>query len=133
MTMNYLTLDEILDLHTYAITRFGGRLGIRSQDRLQSALTAPRQEMFGEQLYPDVASKAAVMTFQLLKNRPFAAGNEATALLALLRFLEINEAALSVDADRLGAQLQAVMQSHLDRDGLTDWLRERLEVNVGDR
>ena len=32
--MNYLTKDDLLDLHIYAVTCYGGRLGIASQDRL---------------------------------------------------------------------------------------------------
>lgn len=129
--MNYLTADNILDLHTIAVERFGGRLGIKSQDKLQSVVTAPQQVFFGAELYTDTASKAAVMGFQMLKNRPFLAGNEATALLAVLRFLHINDVTLNTEfAQELADKLQAVLRSHLDRDGLTEWLRERLEISV---
>ncbi len=131
--MKYLTADNILDLHTIAVERFGGRLGIKSQDKLQSVVTAPQQIFFGAELYADMASKAAVIGFQMLKNRPFLAGNEATALLAVLRFLHINDVPLGTDfAEELAGKLQAVLRSHLDRDGLTEWLRERLEINVID-
>jgi death on curing protein len=125
--MEYLTLDELLDLHTFAIQRFGGRLGIKSQDQLQSAINAPRQTAFGEELYPDLASKVAVIGFQILKNRPFVAGNEATALLAMLRMIELNGAALdSGEVPALADELSAVLRSERDRDGLSAWLRDRL-------
>ena len=131
--MKYLSHDESLDLHTLAIERFGGRLGIKSQDKLQSVFAAPQQIIFGAELYGDVASKAAVMGFQMLKNRPFLAGNEATALLAILRFLELNDVALSCAlAMELATQLRAVLTSELDRDGLTQWLRDRLGVGVNE-
>ena len=64
--MKYLTKDEILDLHAYAVTRYGGRMGVASQDRLMSAIDAPRQVMFGAELYPDLPSKAAALAFLLL-------------------------------------------------------------------
>lgn len=129
--MNYLTRDDVLDLHMLALARYGGRLGIKSQDRLISVIHAPQQVAFGEALYPDVASKAAVLGFQLLKNRPFVAANEATALLAVLRFLEINEIALSDGlATEIAAELRAVLQSERNRDELTEWLRDRLGVGV---
>ncbi len=128
--MNYLGRDEILDLHTFAIEHFGGRLGIRSQDTLLSAVQAPQQVMFGEELYPDLASKAAVLSFQILKNRPFVDGNEATALLALLRFLAINDATLgNTPPEALAEMMDAVLNSNLDRDGLTQWLRERIKMS----
>ncbi len=125
--INYLSRDEILDLHTFAVENFGGRLGIRSQDQLLSAVQAAQQVMFGQELYPDLAGKAAVLSFQILKNRPFVDGNEATALLALLRFLEINGATLGdTPPDALAETMDAVLRSSLDRDGFSRWLQERI-------
>ena len=127
--MNYLTKDELLDIHAYILERYGGRMGIASQDRLTSVLDAPRQFMFGAELYPDLPSKAAALTFLILKSHPFVGANEATALLALLRFLHINNARLDdiTDAD-LRWMARAVSQSDLDREGLERWLRENLEL-----
>jgi death-on-curing protein len=124
--MEYLTKDDILDLHAYAVTRYGGRLGIASQDRLAMAIDAPRQAMFGAELYPDLPSKAAALAFLLLKNRPFNGANEATALLALLRFLEINGARLDVSDAELIWLARSVNLSDLDREGLESWLRDKI-------
>lgn len=129
--MIYVTQDDLLDLHTFAIQRFGGRMGIKSYDQLLSIVAAPQQVMFGESIYPDLASKVAVLGFRLLKNRPFVAGNEVTALLAMLHFLQINGATLSdATPDDLATQLRAVLNSQLDHPGLTLWLRERLAIGV---
>src|SRR5579859_4447320 len=92
--MHYLSKNELLDLHIFAITRYGGRLGISSQDSLLTALDAPRQTMFGAELYPDLPSKVAALTFLLLKGRVFVSGNQVTALLAMLRILALNHATL---------------------------------------
>ncbi|HET9222620.1 MAG TPA: Fic family protein [Roseiflexaceae bacterium] len=126
--MNYLSKDELLDLHAYVVTRYGGRLGIASQDRLSSAIDAPRQVLFETELYPDLPSKTAALTFLLLKNRPFLGGNEGVALMALLRFLAINGAALRddvSDADLLWL-VRAVNHSDLDKEGLEGWLRDNI-------
>jgi death on curing protein len=127
--MNYLTKDELLDLHAFAVERYGGLLGIKSQDRLQTVLSAPRQEMFGAELYPDVCSKAAVLVYLLVKSHPFMGANEATALLALLRFLELNGAALKPDigAAELAWVFRAIGHSDMDKEGLEQWLRESVE------
>jgi death on curing protein len=126
--MNYLTKDELLDLHAYVVTRYGGRLGVASQDRLANAVEAPRQVLFETELYPDLPSKAAALTFLLLKNRPFLGANEATALMALLRFLAINGATLR--DDRGDADLiwlaRAVNHSDLDKQGVETWLRDNI-------
>lgn len=126
--MKYLTKDDLLDLHAYVVTRYGGRLGIASQDRLISAVDAPRQVLFETELYPDLPSKAAVLTFLLLKNRPFLASNESTALLALLRFLDINGAALHADVGdgELLWLVRAINYSDLDKAGVEGWLRDNI-------
>lgn len=124
--MNYLTRDELLDLHAYAVERYGGLLGIKSQDRLQTVLSAPLQEMFGAELYPDLASKVSVVVYLLVKSHPFMGANDATALLAMLRLLEINGAALrpEVGAGELAYVFRALNNSDIDKEGLEQWLRD---------
>jgi len=124
--VNYLTKDDLLDLHAFTVERYGGLMGIKSQDRLQSVLNAPRQEMFGAELYPDVCSKAAVLVYMLVKSHPFMGANEATALLALLRFLDLNGAALrpEVGEAELAWLFRALTHSDLDKEGLEQWLRD---------
>jgi death-on-curing protein len=128
--MIYLTKQDLLDLHAFAVTRYGGRLGIASQDALSRVADAPRQAMFGAELYPDVPAKAAALVFLLIKSRPFLAANELTALLALLRFLELNDAALAGEVSdvELLWMARAVNLSDLDREGLEHWLRQHVSV-----
>ena len=129
--MKYLTKDDLLDLHAFVITRYGGRLGIASQDRLVGAIDAPRQVMFGSELYPDLPSKAAALTFLLLKGRPFLSGNQGTALLAMLRFLALNNAMLrdEVGEAELLWLIRSIDQSALDKDQLEQWLRDNLMID----
>jgi death-on-curing protein len=126
--LNYLTKEELLDLHAYVLERYGGLLGISSQDRLLSALSAPQQQMFGAELYPDLPSKAAAITYMLVKSRPFVSGNEGTALMAMLRFLSMNGAALRHDigAAELFWLVRALNHSDMDKAGLENWLRDNL-------
>lgn len=128
--MRYLTKTDLLDLHIYAVMRYGGLLGIASQDRLQMVLNAPYQKMFGVELYPDVCSKAAALVYLLIKSRPFVGGNELTALMALLRFLDINAVELRdyIGDGELFWLIRALNYSDMDKEGLEDWLRENLVV-----
>lgn len=123
--MHYLTQDELLDLHTYTVTRYGGLLGIASQDRLTSVLNAPHQTMFHSELYPDICSKAAAMTYLLIKSHPFVSGNNSTALMAMLRFLEMNGLTLrpEIGSGELLWLIRALIHSDIDREGLEAWLR----------
>jgi death-on-curing protein len=124
--MNYLTREELLDLHAYAVERYGGLLGIKSQDRLLTVVNAPRQELFGVELYPDVCAKAAALVYLIVKSHPFVGANEATALLALLRFLEVNGVALKseISSSELVYVFRALSNSDMDKEGLEQWLRD---------
>ena len=123
--MNYLTRQELLDLHGYLVERYGGRLGISSQDQLIGVVDAPQQVMFEAELYPDLPSKASALAFQLIKNRPFRSCNEATALLATLRLFELNGASIE-QVEQLAQQISLIGRSELEREGFERWLREQL-------
>lgn len=130
--MNYLTKQDLLDLHAFAVEQYGGRLGIASQDALTRVADAPGQVMFSSELYPDLPSKASALVFLLVKSRPFLAANETTALLALLRFLAVNDATLDPevsDAELLWL-VRSINQGDLDREGLEAWLRQNVAVST---
>lgn len=124
--MHYLTRDAILDLHAFVVTRYGGLLGMQSHDRLLAAISAPQQHMFGAELYPDLPGKAAILVYMIVKNRPFVSGNEGTALMVLLRFLDLNSVTLreGIDSDELFRLLRSISHSNLDKQGLEAWIRE---------
>lgn len=128
MSFLYLTRDDILDLHAFVVTRYGGLLGVKSQDLLLAVVHAPQQRMFDAELYPDLAGKAAIMVYMIVKNRPFLAGNEGTALMVLLRMLAINGATIREDigVDELLRLMRSINHSDIDRQMLEDWLRDAL-------
>jgi len=124
LSMRYLSVDDVLTLHNYAIERFGGSSGLASLGRLEASLAAPMQTMFGQELYPDLWSKAAILCYLLIKNHPFVDGNKRTALYALLRFLELNGYTITVaDNEELYRFTMAIATSELDKEGIEAWLR----------
>ncbi len=65
----YLTVAEVLELHQSAIERWGGSGGIRDLNVLESALAQPRQSFGGNDLYPDLPSKATALCFSLEREK----------------------------------------------------------------
>ena len=84
----FLTVDEVLDLHTDLVTRFGGIAGIRDLGLLESALAQPSLALAYTQL--TVFELAAIYCFGIIKNHPFLDGNKRTGLLAAITFLYHN-------------------------------------------
>ena len=122
----YLSLAQILTLHQALVERFGGSPGVRDKGALEAAVTRPAMTYGGEDLYPDVASKAAALMESLVMNHPFADGNkrvgEATAeLLALVNGWEL----IAVD-DELEQITLAVAGGKMGVEPLSIWFRQRL-------
>jgi len=85
-----LIKEQIISMHGLLITESGGMDGIRDEGLLESAMNAPFQTFAGEELYPTVQMKAAVLCYGLVNNHAFIDGNKRIGILAMLVFLEIN-------------------------------------------
>lgn len=120
----YLAIDEVLALHDYAIQRYGGSYGVASMEKLESALDTPKQTVFGEELYPNIFAKAAILVYLLIKNHPFVDGNKRTGLYAMLRFLETNGFIVSVTSNHELYQFTiGIATSRLDKEQVEERLR----------
>ena len=83
-----ISINEVLNIHQELINRFGGRLGIRDIQLLESALQRPFQTFDGKALYETPLEKAAALTESLLRNHPFIDGNKRVAYAVLRLFLK---------------------------------------------
>jgi death-on-curing protein len=86
----FLTLDEVLALHSGSIARFGGDPGIKDIGLLESALAMPQASFDGVDLHETLSEKAAAYLFHVVKNHAFVDGNKRTGLAVALVFLELN-------------------------------------------
>ena len=69
--MRYLTLAEIVDLHLLIAKATGGASGIRNLGALESAIAQPKATFDGNDLYPSITEKAAVLCFSIVQGHPF--------------------------------------------------------------
>ena len=83
-----ISINEVLNIHQELIIRFGGRLGIRDIQLLESALQRPFQTFDSKALYETPLEKAAALTESLLRNHPFIDGNKRVAYAVLRLFLK---------------------------------------------
>ena len=89
--MIILSKEQILNLHSQLINKFGGIDGVREDGFLESALNNAYGVYFGLENYPTVEEKAARLAYSLTKNHPFLDGNKRIGVLIMLVFLEISE------------------------------------------
>lgn len=125
----HLTVDIVREIHSEAISQFGGSLGLRDQALLESAVAAPQATFGGQSPFVDAIEIAAAYLFYLCRNHPFVDGNKRAALGACLVFLRINGVEPSPDGPAWEALAMGVASGELDRDAATTKLRELLPKN----
>jgi death-on-curing protein len=123
--VRFLSSAEVLLIHDHAIGEFGGSFGLMSPGQLQASIAASRQTMFGQELYPDLFSKAAILFYLLVKNHAFVDGNKRTAALALIEFLERNGYTLNATDDELYQFTIEVASSVLTKEEVEMWIRDK--------
>jgi len=120
----YLSLAEALELHRSVIDRWGGATGIRDLGALESALAQPRQSFSGQDLYPDITSKAAALCFSLVLNHPFVDGNKRIGHAAMETFLMINGHELRATVDEQERIMLDLAAGNLSRDPFAEWVKQ---------
>lgn len=125
--MRVLNLDQILQLHAMVLVRDGGSSGIRDIGRLESAVAAQHQVVFGEELYPTLHEKAAAIMRGIIGDHPFTDGNKRTATLAGLTLLELSGYQVTAKIGEVEDFAVAVATDHLEVEAIADWLRGHSE------
>jgi len=121
--VEYLTVAEVLLLHARLIQRTGGSGGVRDVGLLESALARPQAAFGGEDLYPDLWSKAAALMQSLVQNHPFVDGNKRTALAATGIFLELNDHVLAASNDEALDFARQVTGGEMTLQEMATWLK----------
>ncbi|HEY1219500.1 MAG: type II toxin-antitoxin system death-on-curing family toxin [Bryobacteraceae bacterium] len=90
MEPEFLSLDEVLEIHEQQIDRYGGTQGLRDADGLESAVATPQATFGGEFLHTSIPAMAAAYLFHLSQNHPFLDGNKRAGANAAIAFLLMN-------------------------------------------
>lgn len=73
-TTQFLTRDEVLEIHKLLIVRFGGKAGVRDLGLLESALYHPKTGY-----YKNITEMSAALFESLIMNHPFIDDNKRVA------------------------------------------------------
>lgn len=124
MPPTFLTLAEVLQVHTDQIRRYGGQAGVRDFGLLESALAQPEASFGGEWLHQDLFAMAAAYAYHLCQNHPFLDGNKRTALACALVFLELNGISLLNPKGLLKDAMLDVASGTMSKQELADVFRK---------
>ena len=119
MDIHFLTLDEILQIHSDQISRYGGTPGVRDFGLLQSAAAMPMAQFDGEYLHTDLNAMAAAYLFHITQNHPFLDGNKRVGVASAVVFLRINDIEVTADETSLEEMVSAVVRAEIDKEGIS--------------
>ena len=123
---DYLTLADILAIHTVQIRRYGGSPGLRDAGALESALFRPQTGY-----YDDLVAEAAALLESLAINHPFIDGNKRVAFAGADVFLRINGYRIEGEPMKIHASIIAMFEAGtFDFAHLEPWLRGLAKVLV---
>ena len=118
--IDYLTLEDLLTI----VERYGLQ-AVRDVGLLDSAAHRPQTSLFGDDAYPAIEEKAAVLLESIVRNHPLIDGNKRLGWIAAVMFLERNrrrvEAPLDDAYDLVIAVSTGVMGYQESAARLTAW------------
>jgi death-on-curing protein len=121
-SVQFLSLDEVIEIHERLIERFGGSAGLRDKGLLESALFRPQTGY-----YKNLTDMAAALFESLISNHAFADGNKRVAFFASDVFLRLNGWKLKVTADEGEAFIVgSIERSECDYEHLVPWIKKHL-------
>lgn len=119
----YLATDDLLVL----VEELGG-LRVRDLGLLDSAAHRPAATVFGDDAYPDLDTKAAVLLESIARNHPLLDGNKRLAWVAVVVFYGINDFALRAPHDPAYRLVVAVAEGKLTHQNAAAQLASWAEV-----
>jgi len=122
--VGYLTSEQVLFIHYRLIEETCGCHGIRDLALLQSAIERPKSTYGGDDLYPDIFTKAASLMHSIIKNHPFVDGNKRTSITAASIFLLRNGHALTASNDELERFTLNVASENVEVEEIAEWFRK---------
>lgn len=129
--MQYLKLEHFLQLHALLIQRYGGTEGVRDIGRLEAAVAAQSQVVFGDELYKGVFEKAAAVVRGVIADHPFYDGNKRTGMLAGLSLIELNGYTFIADRHELEDFAVNIATNHPSIEVIAEWLQAHSALQSG--
>lgn len=116
------TKEQIILIHSICIQKSGGIDSLRDESLLESALNTPFQTFSGEELYPTIQRKAAMLCYTLINNHPFIDGNKRIGILILIAFLELNGIYLNCTNDEVITLGLGIASGKITSHQISNWI-----------
>lgn len=127
-TFETLTVSEIVEINRRMIQSFGGIFfegdrNLANPGSLEFVLAEIQGTLFGKELHPTIAEKAAAIGWRIIAGHVFHDGNKRTGMEACRLFLDLNGYTLHIDREAVAIALKiATGEANLPEFAL--WIEE---------
>ncbi|MBX9769896.1 MAG: type II toxin-antitoxin system death-on-curing family toxin [Candidatus Obscuribacterales bacterium] len=128
MSLEFLSLEEVLAIHHNQIDLYGGTHGIRDLGLLQSAIAMPSAGFGGQYLHADIFEMAAAYVFHLSQNQPFLDGNKRTASASAIVFLKLNKIAIKEDQDTFEKLIRQIPDGRAGKSDIAGFFHRQCQM-----
>lgn len=125
--MIWVTLDQVVVIHSRVIEKSGGLDGLRDRASLEAALAAPLQTFGGADLFPTELEKIARLGYGLAVNHAFIDGNKRIGAMMTQLVLKWNGYSLKVRTGEISEMFIAIAAGVNSYDQLLQWIKTHLE------
>jgi len=122
--IQYLSVEQVLIIHEALIKRYGGSHGIHNRGLLESAVFRPQASAFGQDAYPTLFEKCAVLGYSLIQNHPFVDGNKRAGFAAMHLMLLINGYDLTSTTKEEVAMAEKTASGKMREPAIAQWLKK---------
>jgi death on curing protein len=119
----FLGLDEVIEIHTDQIKRYGGQPCIRDMNLLKSSIAMPTAGFGGDYLHTDIYEMAAAYLFHIVRNHPFIDGNKRTGAVASVIFLMLNGIEINAEEDSFEKMVLEAATGKIDKAAIARFFR----------
>lgn len=120
----FLSVEDVIDIHADQIERYGGSLGVRDVELLQSAIGMPEAGFGSQYLHADLFEMAAACLYHIVQNHPFIDGNKRTGTMAAFVFLKLNGLTLDADESAFESLVLKAAQGQIDKSAIAEFFRK---------
>ena len=121
---NFLSLEEVLLIHSDQVDLYGGAPGVRDLNLLESAIAQPQATYGGNLLHGDLFEMAAAYLFHIVQNHPFVDGNKRTGAVAALAFLALNGTEIDAPKGSIYDLTMSVATGRIGKREITEFFRK---------
>lgn len=83
-------IEYVIEIHKRIVQETGGVLPVRDMSVLKQSVSLPFKKVDNEYIFSDILERAALLSFNIIKDGPFLEANKRTGIMAMIFYLSAN-------------------------------------------